>query len=301
MKPLPDFETSFEAFYSDFVLRSLDLREWVAETLGSGTEDVAVGLGSPFRDARGAVRTLFEQFWREVSTRCLVTVAGTAVPPERIGYHARFGWAVEANGVRAHLGKPSLLEGVKVEMGNRSYISGGSLIRGANRLRIGAYTSIAEGLYANTFRDFHPMAYPSTYNFNENRRLREDGLAIDLAYDFLEEAEDGIAIGSDVWIGRSVRLSHGSSIADGCVVAENSLVRGVLEPYGIYGGSPAKLIRRRFPDATVAALLDLRWWTWPHILIARNRRFFATDLTKFHGELARLIDAWPVDQGGATG
>ena len=28
-------------------------------------------------------------------------------------------------------------------------------------------------------------------------------------------------------------------------------------------GNPAKLIRYRFTDEQIAALLDIRWWDWP--------------------------------------
>ena len=35
-----------------------------------------------------------------------------------------------------------------------------------------------------------------------------------------------------------------------------------VPPYAIVGGVPARLIRHRFDDATIEALLDLRWWDW---------------------------------------
>jgi virginiamycin A acetyltransferase len=33
--------------------------------------------------------------------------------------------------------------------------------------------------------------------------------------------------------------------------------------YGIVGGSPARLIRRRYSAADISRLLDLAWWDWP--------------------------------------
>lgn len=50
----------------------------------------------------------------------------------------------------------------------------------------------------------------------------------------------GIHIGNDVWLGAGVRVLDGSVIGDGCVVAAGAVVRGELEPYGIYGGVPAR-------------------------------------------------------------
>ena len=29
------------------------------------------------------------------------------------------------------------------------------------------------------------------------------------------------------------------------------------------GGNPARIIRNRFDDDTIAALLEIQWWNWP--------------------------------------
>lgn len=50
----------------------------------------------------------------------------------------------------------------------------------------------------------------------------------------------GIHIGNDVWLGAGVRVLDGSVIGEGCVVAAGAVVRGELEPFGIYGGVPAR-------------------------------------------------------------
>jgi acetyltransferase-like isoleucine patch superfamily enzyme len=52
-------------------------------------------------------------------------------------------------------------------------------------------------------------------------------------------------IGNDVWIGTLCTVLAGSRIGDGVVVGAGSTTRGVLEPYGIYAGSPARLVRTR--------------------------------------------------------
>ena len=36
------------------------------------------------------------------------------------------------------------------------------------------------------------------------------------------------------------------------------------------GGVPAKPIRKRFSEDTIAALLELRWWDWPEKRIQAN-------------------------------
>lgn len=60
-----------------------------------------------------------------------------------------------------------------------------------------------------------------------------------------------ITIGSDVWIGCGVAILKGSTIGDGAVVGANAVVRGVVEPFAIVAGVPAKMIGSR--HATPAA------------------------------------------------
>jgi virginiamycin A acetyltransferase len=77
-------------------------------------------------------------------------------------------------------------------------------------------------------------------------------------------------IGNDVWIGYDSLVMPGVTIGDGAVLAARSVVTRDVAPYTIVGGNPAQLIKRRFDDATVAALLDLRWWDWPVEKITRS-------------------------------
>ena len=89
-----------------------------------------------------------------------------------------------------------------------------------------------------------------------------------------------ITLGSDVWVARNVRLSHGIHIGHGCIIAEGSLVKKDCDPYGIYGGTPARLIGYRFPSHIIDQLLEVQWWEWSEEKIQRNQRFFDQNLTK---------------------
>lgn len=53
-------------------------------------------------------------------------------------------------------------------------------------------------------------------------------------------------IGHDCWIGAHSIIMCGVNIADGCIIAAGAVVTKDTEPYGIYGGVPAKRIRERF-------------------------------------------------------
>lgn len=54
-----------------------------------------------------------------------------------------------------------------------------------------------------------------------------------------------IEVGDDVWIGTGAVILKGAHIPTGCIIAANSVIKGKLEPYTIYGGIPAKKIGLR--------------------------------------------------------
>lgn len=53
-------------------------------------------------------------------------------------------------------------------------------------------------------------------------------------------------IGRDVWIGSNCIIKAGISIGDGSIIAAGSIVTKSVHSYSIYGGVPAKFIRKRF-------------------------------------------------------
>lgn len=63
-----------------------------------------------------------------------------------------------------------------------------------------------------------------------------------------------IIIGHDCWIGNGSIILSGVVIGNGSVVAAGSVVTKAFPPYSIIGGSPAKLIRKRFTDEMIDEL-----------------------------------------------
>jgi maltose O-acetyltransferase len=53
-----------------------------------------------------------------------------------------------------------------------------------------------------------------------------------------------ITVEDDVWIGGNVVINQGVTIGARSVIAANSVVNGDVPPDSLYGGTPAKLIRR---------------------------------------------------------
>ena len=72
-----------------------------------------------------------------------------------------------------------------------------------------------------------------------------------------------IVIGNDVWIGYEAVVLAGVTVGDGAIIGARALVTKDVPPYTIVGGVPARIIRRRFPEDTIAKLLKLQWWEWP--------------------------------------
>jgi len=129
----------------------------------------------------------------------------------------------------------------------------------------------------------HTLHHPSTFAVSRG------------PYAFLGEPADrvgDIVIGNDVWFGMRVILLPGVRVADGCVVGAGSVVTANLtEPYGIYAGNPARLLRHRFPPHVVKWLCAIQWWTWPTRKLWGAREFFRTDIAGLsEDELWRLID-----------
>lgn len=65
---------------------------------------------------------------------------------------------------------------------------------------------------------------------------------------------------NDVWIGDNVVLKEGITVGNGSVIACNAVVTKDVPPYSIVGGIPAKVIRYRFEENIINALLESAWW-----------------------------------------
>ncbi|MEM1288207.1 MAG: CatB-related O-acetyltransferase [Pseudomonadota bacterium] len=125
------------------------------------------------------------------------------------------------------------------------------------RLQIGRFCQIAEGVEFITATANHPMGGISTFPFAVFDPPRFAGYRASLP-----RGRDTI-IGHDCWIGRGATLLPGAELGHGAIVAAKSVVRGKIPDYAIARGNPAVVIRMRFPDAEIETLLRLRWWDWP--------------------------------------
>jgi virginiamycin A acetyltransferase len=70
-------------------------------------------------------------------------------------------------------------------------------------------------------------------------------------------------VGNDVWFGYRAMVMPGVRIGHGAVIASGSVVVDDVPDYGVVGGNPGRVIRRRYSDADVERLLQVAWWDWP--------------------------------------
>jgi virginiamycin A acetyltransferase len=130
-----------------------------------------------------------------------------------------------------------------------------------DRLIIGKFCQIASGVKFIMNGANHALNGFSTYPFSWKHALLNS------------VSKGNTIVDNDVWIGNSATIMPGITIGNGAIIGAHSLVTKDVEPYSIVGGNPAKPIRKRFDDETIALLLDLKWWDWPIEKISENLEF----------------------------
>lgn len=162
-----------------------------------------------------------------------------------------------------------------VTVGRGSYIVGPDAFWATSAqspVSIGAFCSIA-GEVIFLCNAGHRMDLASTFPMKEVW-FGEDDLAF-------RTTKGPIAIGNDVWIGARSIIMSGVTIGDGAVIAAGSIVTRDVAPYCIYGGNPARFIKRRFDEATSEALAAIAWWNWSDERLLAEKESFQRPVAEF--------------------
>lgn len=136
-----------------------------------------------------------------------------------------------------------------------------------DHLIIGKFCSIACGAKFLFNSANHTLSSLSTYPFPlffEEWGLEKRNVAASW------DNKGDIVIGNDVWIGYEAVIMAGGTIGDGAIIGARAVVTKDVPPYTVAGGIPAKPIKKRYPEETIAALSELKWWDWPEERIAQN-------------------------------
>jgi virginiamycin A acetyltransferase len=135
-----------------------------------------------------------------------------------------------------------------------------------DRLVIGKYCSLARDIRFIMNGANHSLAGFSAYPFYifghdwANSPPPDEG----------KTSRGDTVVGNDVWIGYGATILPGVRIGDGAIVGAQAVVASHVEPYTIVAGNPARPVRKRFDDRTIARLLAIRWWDWPVERITEN-------------------------------
>ena len=133
------------------------------------------------------------------------------------------------------------------------------------KLTVGRYCSIAHAVELHLAG--HPVDHISSASFTHDAQA---GLVRSLLHDLKRtdylpaefETRPPPMIEHDVWIGARASLLPGITVRTGAIVAANSVVTRDVGPYEIVAGNPARLVRKRFSEELISALLASQWWLY---------------------------------------
>jgi acetyltransferase-like isoleucine patch superfamily enzyme len=130
-------------------------------------------------------------------------------------------------GRRARLHTGSMLDAQKgsITLGERVSLNPYAIIYGLGGVTIGNDVRIAA----------HAVIVSFEHNYDDrSKSITDQG-----------HTKRPVVVEDDVWIGSGAKILAGSHVSKGCVIAANAVIKGRTEPYGIYGGIPARLIKYR--------------------------------------------------------
>lgn len=129
---------------------------------------------------------------------------------------------------------------------------------------IGSFCSISDNCEIG--RSGHTIDWVSTSPvFNKNKDQIKKKYSL---HEFNDNKKT--IIGNDVWIGSRCLIKSGVKIGDGAVIGMGSVVTKDIPPYEIWGGNPAKYIKKRFSDHNIQELIKLEWWKLSDYTIEQN-------------------------------
>ena len=124
---------------------------------------------------------------------------------------------------------------------------------------IAASVTIAPGMHDMSRVTTHPSFY-----------FKTDALPKIFVTEDKLELYKRVHIGHDVWIGEKVVIIDGIKIGNGAVIAAGAIVVKDVEPYSVVGGVPARHLKYRFDEETIALFEKSEWWNYSDEWFEKN-------------------------------
>lgn len=141
---------------------------------------------------------------------------------------------------------------------NRGVLSIGSGFSAGRSLRLDVHEegvlTIGKGVQIN---DHCQIACASRVIIGDDVLIASKVFIADHDHDFRDSGvpvswglrSDDVTIGNGCWIGNGVSILKGVSLGDGVVVAAGSVVTKSVGSHAIIAGTPARVIKNRFPES----------------------------------------------------
>lgn len=124
-----------------------------------------------------------------------------------------------------------------------------------NNAVIGNFCSFSDHVFIGG--DEHPLEWVSTSSVFES--VKHSGPSKKFA-SFDVPSQKITTIGNDVWIAHNVCIKAGVKVGTGAAIGTGAVVTKDIPPYAIVAGVPAKVLKYRFDEDTIAKLEASEWW-----------------------------------------
>ena len=150
-------------------------------------------------------------------------IKGAITRLKRLYFYQKF--KIVGKNVRIHT-KSTFYWPEKIEFSNNVFVEEGAHFSCREGLKIGNYVMIG----------------PNITIIGGDHKFEETDQPM---WSYSKGIDNTIVIEDDVWIGANVTLLKNAHISKGCVIGACSVVVKKTEPYGVYVGNPARLIKYR--------------------------------------------------------